>query len=694
MSATLLLLFLYHLYGKFIKGYPQSDCCAHKDVGGIRYDLVSAEDTTAFGCTSNCIFEQEDEPGSRICFKSGSLPYHCVEDDPEWMAVRIIPGGHDHARGHYPEHAIDTDLINRQAKENIIDCPNNTPFRSINGSCNNFKYPMWGASGSPYQRFISPPAYDDLTTGTPRGGNPSSLPSPRKISAEFHDQLNSPDMAISNLFYQFGQFISHDMGLTPEVNLDMKLSGGFNNTACATEEFRHKKQCFNIDVTNDTFYKNVNLPTYPWLGFARTLPNKYSDTKDRIRQQINMGTGFLDASITYGFNKAISDQLRTNKSGKLIQGADNLLPTNIPLFNPNFASSTNYTNLVGGDPRANMHPWLLSVQTMFLREHNRLAKQINDNVNVTDCNDECIFQNARRIVIAEYQNIIFSEFLPLVLGNDTMTKYDLYTNTSPYNKNTNPTVYNGFQTAAMRFGHSMVHQGGLALQNLTSGGNLSETLRFRYNFFNDTRYHFENGSGYSQILGGMSIQGCQHFDRYVTKGLTDQLYNVRGLKDYGDDLASRNIQRGRDHGLPGYLRYRKFCGLEGHDDIGPTNWKRLLKIYGNPEGIDLWTGGLAETPAHGSIVGPLFKCLLGKQYHNSKFGDRFFFTHKGQAGSFTKQQLATIRARTMRDIVCQNSESPMIRKHAMEIRPDEKLIPCNEKSINELNGKNFVRFKV
>eukprot|EP00092_Neocalanus_flemingeri_P003871 GFUD01004168.1.p1 GENE.GFUD01004168.1~~GFUD01004168.1.p1 ORF type:complete len:424 (+),score=61.01 GFUD01004168.1:976-2247(+) len=423
---------------------------------------------------------------------------------------------------------------------------------------------------------------------------------------------------------------------------------------------------------------------------------------------MNTGTGFLDASITYGFNKAVSDQLRTNHSGMLIQGADDLLPIIPNLFNPNFSNSTKYTNVVGGDPRANMHPWILSVQTMFLREHNRLAQQIQSKLNKNNwenqknnCErygmDECVFQNARRIVIAEYQHIIFSEFLPLVLGNDTMAKYHLYTNaTSEYKKHTNPTVYNGFQTAAMRFGHSMVHQGGLALQNLTSGGNLSETLSFRYNFFNDTRYHFENGSGYSQILGGMSIQGCQHFDRHVTKGLTDQLYNVRGLKKYGDDLASRNIQRGRDHGLPGYLRYRKFCGLEGHDDISAANWELLKTIYDDkPEDIDLWTGGLAETHAPGSIVGPLFKCLLGKQYHNSKFGDRFFFTHKDQAGSFTNQQLGTIRARTMRDIVCQNSKSPMIRMHAMEIRPDEKLIPCNEsESINELNGGDFVPFKV
>ena len=62
--------------------------------------------------------------------------------------------------------------------------------------------------------------------------------------------------------------MGHDSGLTPEVNLDDKLSGGFNNTACAEKPHLHNPKCFNINVTNDDFY-NGKLPTYPILGFAR-----------------------------------------------------------------------------------------------------------------------------------------------------------------------------------------------------------------------------------------------------------------------------------------------------------------------------------------------------------------------------------------------------------------------------------------
>lgn len=40
-----------------------------------------------------------------------------------------------------------------------------------------------------------------------------------------------------------------------------------------------------------------------------------------------------------------------------------------------------------------------------------------------------------------------------------------------------------------------------------------------------------------------------------------------------------------------------------------------------------------------SNVGPTFACMLGIQYYHLKFGDRYYFEHGGQSGSFTPRKL-------------------------------------------------------
>ena len=74
-------------------------------------------------------------------------------------------------------------------------------------------------------------------------------------------------------------------------------------------------------------------------------------------------------------------------------------------------------DLVAGDVRAMEQPGLASMHTLFLSEHNRTAKLIKGRQ--SNLSDEEIFQTARQIVGAEIQNIVYNEFLPVVLGNET-----------------------------------------------------------------------------------------------------------------------------------------------------------------------------------------------------------------------------------------------------------------------------------
>ena len=64
-----------------------------------------------------------------------------------------------------------------------------------------------------------------------------------------------------------------------------------------------------------------------------------------------------------------------------------------------------------------------------------------------------IYQEVRRIVIAEIQNIAYSEYLPIILGQDTMDRLGMdMDGGTTYSSSLDPSIMNEFATAAMRFG--------------------------------------------------------------------------------------------------------------------------------------------------------------------------------------------------------------------------------------------------
>ena len=128
-------------------------------------------------------------------------------------------------------------------------------------------------------------------------------------------------------------------------------------------------------------------------------------------------------------------------------------------------------------------------------------------------------------------------------------------------------------------------------------------------------------------------------------------------------IFDRNIQRGRDHGLAGYNHWRRFCNLtelksmeDRPEEISSAQWALLKDLYHSPQDIDLFVAGLAESRVPGGLTGRTFTCILARQFSALKTGDRFFFTHKDQRGSFNQEQLRQIRSRRLSDIICQNTD--------------------------------------
>lgn len=135
------------------------------------------------------------------------------------------------------------------------------------------------------------------------------------------------------------------------------------------------------------------------------------------------------------------------------------------------------------------------------------------------------------------------------------------------------------------------------------------------------------------VFQGMVKSHTQSEDLFVNEEMTNKMF-MDSKYGFGLDLVAQIIQQGRDHGLPGYTEWRDFCGLpkvQTFDDLrdvmSSSSVNTLSETYGSINDIDLFTGGLAEVPTKGAVVGPTFACLLGRQMFYYKTGEKLLFIH-------------------------------------------------------------------
>ena len=504
----------------------------------------------------------------------------------------------------------------------------NEPYRTIDGSGNNLRNPQINQTGVRLVR-LADPAYTDGISSFAGEGRPN----PRDIS----NIVNAQDKSIpnsdsaTNFVWLWGQFMDHDITFS--------------------DESRAEPANIEIPIGDDIF--DPESTGMARMFFNRAIRDPATGTStDNPRQQLNKITGWIDASTVYGSDTERANALRTNDgSGRLKFSPGNLLPYN-ELGLPNFRFR-GPDFFLAGDERANENIGLTSLHTLFMREHNRLAEEIA--ARDASLSGEEIYQMARRIVGAQIQAITYNEFLPVLLGPNALPPY------SHYDDSALSGVANVFSSAAYRVGHTLLDP---KIRLVDAQGNEIEALALKDAFFKPEKVV---EAGIEPILRGFTAHLHQKVDVFIIDDVRNFLFvddqptgtpRLRGF-----DLASLNIHRGRDHGLPSYNDMRVALGLERKESFSeitsdPEVERRLREAYGtkedgtdNTDDMDIWVTGLAEDRYGESMLGELFHTIVARQFRVLRDGDRFWYQR-----SLSQDELREIEETNLADIIRRNTD--------------------------------------
>lgn len=494
----------------------------------------------------------------------------------------------------------------------------NATVRSFDGSGNNLSNNELNRADTPLGRWVEP-GYEDLVESLAGADRPSA----RFISNVLNMQTDStPNPAgASDFLWQWGQFIDHDFDLTDGVdpaepaNIAIPIGDAwFDPTATGTQS----------------------------MSFNRSLYEHDSGTGSaNPRAQTNEITGWIDASQIYGSDEERATALRTNDgTGALQTSAGNLLPFNEQGLSNAGGPGANL--FLAGDVRANEQVGLSVMHTLFVREHNRLVNELAQRQ--PELSGDQRYQQARRLVGAQLQVITYTEFLPLLLGEQALKPY------SGYNANLDASISNLFSAAGFRLGHSMLSE---QVLRLDAQGNAiaSGPLALREAFFAPNE--LIDNQGIEPVLRGLAAQICQRIDVQVVDDVRNFLFGAPGAG--GFDLAALNIQRGRDHGLPDYNGARLALGLPVHASFtevssSPEVQQRLAEAYGTVDNMDIWAAGLAEDPVPGSMLGELLHEIVLRQFLLLRDGDRYWYQR-----SLSQQELDRVENTSLADVIRRNT---------------------------------------
>lgn len=436
------------------------------------------------------------------------------------------------------------------------------------------------------------------------------------VSAQAGDIVENS--GVSAWIYVMGQFVDHD--------LDLEAVGG----------------------------SDISIPIPPGDPelTAASIAMTRAITDPTTGTVVNTVAGGLDLSQVYGSTAAVAESLR-NKNGTMKTSAGNALP----IVNGAF---------VAGDVRVMENPELVAVTTLFVREHNYWVGVLKSQH--PNWSGDQLYNMAKAITTAEYQNIVYSEFLPAVVGNVIPAYHG-------FDPTVDTSITQEFSAAAFRVGHSQVSG---EQEGIDNKGNLVFSQSLAEAFFNTPAQDIENGI--NALLRNVSADDSQAVDVYAV----DELRNLLSASPAFMDLIAIDIQRERDLGLGTLNQTRTALGLTPYTSFDqltsdPVVAANLESQFGSIDNVDLFLGGLAEDHAPGANVGETFGAIIADQFTRLRDGDQFFWQNEG----FDKQTAQLISQTTLSDILSRNTNTPALQlnvfisqqRHASNVAAEDPTGP-------------------
>jgi Ca2+-binding RTX toxin-like protein len=391
-------------------------------------------------------------------------------------------------------------------------------------------------------------------------------------------------------------------------------------------------------LATDAYGKFIRGPN----GFVQVVmegPDGLPGTADDVLQEgdpaANGGQGISLANAVRTGHAFLNDIAHNavpvfNALGQLVPDADNLIGNPVPVGpqGNNLAYDDELLNahFMAGDGRVNENIGLTAVHHVFHAEHNRLVQHTQDVVLATAAdgdvtflnewllqpvtavpadpstlvwNGERLFQAAKFGTEMQYQHLVFEEFARTI---QPMVD-PFFAATQVFDGDLNPAIVAEFAHTVYRFGHSMLLE---TVDRFDPAFNVvgndptnpDQQIGLIAAFLNPLAFAAsgvtaEEAAG--AIVRGVTRQVGNEIDEFVTEALRN---NLLGLPL---DLATINMARGRDTGLPTLNAARKeFFDLTGDTNLKPyTGWADFVEHLKHPESL---INFIAAYGTHASIL--------------------------------------------------------------------------------------------